>query len=273
MSIEKSDDGRRSVRAEIEIEATPEAVWKAIATGPGVQAWFMGMESEFDERVGGEIRTKMGEEMVKMGELTAWDPPKHFASACEDAYGPGTPKAGFEWTVEAKGGGKCVLRLVHSLFLDDDSWDTQLGDAEFGWGAFFHILKNYVERHLDEPSGVVQAMVPATGTKEEAFDQLVADLELGEVAVGSSVACSVDGVPAFSGVVEDVVRGRSVRAMIRLETPFVGTGWIGVGPISGNMTALFSMYYYGEGAPEAGARDGERVNAWFMARGLESPAQ
>jgi uncharacterized protein YndB with AHSA1/START domain len=27
---------------EIEVDASPEEVWEAIATGPGVDAWFMG---------------------------------------------------------------------------------------------------------------------------------------------------------------------------------------------------------------------------------------
>ena len=36
MNIENDGEGRRSVRAEVEINASPEAVWEAIATGPGI---------------------------------------------------------------------------------------------------------------------------------------------------------------------------------------------------------------------------------------------
>jgi hypothetical protein len=77
----------------------------------------------------------------------------------------------------------------------------------------------------------------------------------------------VDGVPAFSGEIEDVVRGRSNRIMIRLEQPFAGTGWIGVGPIGGNMTAIVTLYYYGEGAAEASARDNAQLTGWLQAHG------
>ena len=47
----------------------------------------------------------MGEEMVPIAKLTAWDPPVHFATEGDNAFGPGSPKIGYEWTVEAKDGG------------------------------------------------------------------------------------------------------------------------------------------------------------------------
>ena len=90
---------------------------------------------------------------------------------------------------------------------------------------------------------------------------------MGEIAKGASVDCDVDGAPAFSGEIEDVVRGRSDRIMIRLEQPFPGTGWIGVGPIGGNMTAIVTLYYYGDGAAEASARDNAQLTGWLQAYG------
>jgi len=267
MSIEKDDKGHHRVETEVTIQASPEAIWKAIATGPGIKAWFMGMESEFDERVGGDVRTKMGDQFVEMAKLTAWDPPNHFATEGKEAFGPGSPTIGYEWTVESKGGGKCVLRQVQTLFTTDDSWDTQVGDTSAGWPAFFHVLRNYVERHADEPSGVVQAMGPVPGSKDEAFERLTNALGVNELAQGASVDCNVDGVPAFSGVIEDIVRGRSNRVMIGLEKPFKGTGWIGVGPIGGNMSAIVTLYYYGEGAAEASARDNEQLTKWLQEYG------
>ena len=267
MSINQDDKGRRSVETEVEIQASPETVWKAIATGAGVKSWFMAMETEFEGKVGGEVRTKMGDEMVPIAKLTAWDPPHHFATEGDNAFGPGSPKIAYEWTVEAKEGGKCVLRLVQTLFAEDDSWDTQIGDTEAGWPAFFHVLRNYVERHAEQPSGVVQAMGPVPGSKDEAFERLTGALGVTELTKGAQVDSKADGAPAFSGEIEDIVRGRSHRVMIRLERPFPGTGWIGVGPIAGNMTAIVTLYYYGEGAAEASARDNEALAGWLQAHG------
>ena len=44
MSIKKEANGRRSVQVEVEVPGTPEQVWQAIATGPGVSAWFVPTE-------------------------------------------------------------------------------------------------------------------------------------------------------------------------------------------------------------------------------------
>ena len=272
MSTNEDEKDLRRVETEVEIQATPEEIWRAIATGPGVKAWFMGMETEYDEKVGGEVRANMGDAMVPIAKLTAWDPPRRFATEGEEAFGPGSPKIAYEWSIEAQGGGKCVLRLVQTLFTEDDAWDTQVGDTAAGWPSFFHVLRNYVERHMDAPSGVVQAMGPVSGSKEEALERLVQALGIEEVAEGARVACDVEGAPPFSGVIEDVVHGRSDRIMIRLEKPHAGTGWIGVGPIGGNMTAIVTMYYYGDGAAEASARDNGVLGGWLQGHGKTASA-
>ena len=40
MSVKKEASGRHSVQVEVEVPGTPEEVWQAIATGPGISAWF-----------------------------------------------------------------------------------------------------------------------------------------------------------------------------------------------------------------------------------------
>ena len=58
---------------EIEVDASPEEVWDAIATGPGVDAWFMGV-NEIEPREGGTTRMQFrgsSEETT----ITAWQPP------------------------------------------------------------------------------------------------------------------------------------------------------------------------------------------------------
>ena len=267
MSIDRDDKGHPRIEAEVEIQATPEAVWKAIATGPGIKSWFMGMENEFDERPGGEVRTKMGDKMIPIAEVTAWDPPKHFATVGNHAFGPGSPNIAYEWTVESKGGGKCVMRMVQTLFAEDEAWDTQVGDTQAGWPAFFHILRNYVERHADQPSGVVQAMGPISGTKAEAFERLTTALGVTDLTKGATVRCTTDGAPSFTGEIEDILHGRTDRVMLRLTDPFPGTAWISAGPINGSLTAIATMYYYGEGAPEAAARDHAQLTDWLKTYG------
>src|SRR5262249_32168804 len=42
-----------------------------------------------------------------------------------------------------RGGGICVVRVVHSLFASTDDWDNQLEGTESGWPGFFRILRIY----------------------------------------------------------------------------------------------------------------------------------
>ena len=44
MSVKKEASGRRSVQVEVEVPGTPEEVWQAIATGPGISSWLMPAE-------------------------------------------------------------------------------------------------------------------------------------------------------------------------------------------------------------------------------------
>jgi len=50
MSVKKEANGRRSVQIEIEVPGTPEEVWQAIATGPGISSWLV--PAEFEVRDG-----------------------------------------------------------------------------------------------------------------------------------------------------------------------------------------------------------------------------
>ena len=53
MSVKKEASGRRSIQVEVEVPGTPEEVWQAIATGPGISSWFVPTRSE--ERAGGQV--------------------------------------------------------------------------------------------------------------------------------------------------------------------------------------------------------------------------
>src|SRR5262249_38801141 len=57
MSVKKEPSGRRSVQVEVEVPGTPEEVWQAIATGPGISCWFC--PAEFEEVDGKPVAAKL----------------------------------------------------------------------------------------------------------------------------------------------------------------------------------------------------------------------
>ena len=50
MSVKKEASGRRSIQVEVEVPGTPEEVWQAIATAPGISCWFV--PAQFEEEGG-----------------------------------------------------------------------------------------------------------------------------------------------------------------------------------------------------------------------------
>jgi uncharacterized protein YndB with AHSA1/START domain len=66
----------RKINVEIEVPGSPEQVWDAIATGPGISSWFMPVHVE--EREGGEIVHGPGQELSSTGTVVAWEPPHRF---------------------------------------------------------------------------------------------------------------------------------------------------------------------------------------------------
>jgi uncharacterized protein YndB with AHSA1/START domain len=98
-----------------------------------------------DEREGGQIVCEFAPGVADIAHVTAWDPPRRFAADGGPLMGTG-PVVATEWIVEAKSGGPCIVRVVHSVFADTDEWDAQLEQFEAGWPQFFERLKTYLQR-------------------------------------------------------------------------------------------------------------------------------
>jgi uncharacterized protein YndB with AHSA1/START domain len=152
-SLKKDPSGRRSVQVDVEVPGTPEEVWQAIATGAGVSSWFV--PTEIEEREGGAVVSHFGPGMGSIATATAWDPPRRLAAESRD-LGPDAPPIATEWIVEARSGGVCVVRVVHSLFASTDDWDDQLESIESGWPAFFRILRLYLTHFRGQRSSQIQ---------------------------------------------------------------------------------------------------------------------
>jgi uncharacterized protein YndB with AHSA1/START domain len=110
------------VRGEIELPASPEQVWAAIATGPGVGSWFIG-RMEIEPRVGGQASLAVMPGVTQQFTVTGWEPGRRFA--CQGDQG--TDDA-FEYLIEGRGHSATVLRFVHSGFMSGD-WDSEYYDA------------------------------------------------------------------------------------------------------------------------------------------------
>lgn len=143
---------------EIELAATPEQVWEAIATGPGVDSWFMG-RSEFGTGPGGPANlTMLGQ--TEQATITAYEPGARLATRSEEAE-DGRFMA-FDYLIEGRGGGTTVLRLVQSGMLGDD-WESEFEAMKAGWPIYLATLKQYLTHFTGRTPSVTTVLRPEAG--------------------------------------------------------------------------------------------------------------
>jgi uncharacterized protein YndB with AHSA1/START domain len=263
MPLKKETSGRRWYQVEVEVPGTPEEVWQAIATGPGISSWFV--PSRFEERDGKPVAVKMefGPGMELQAEVTAWEPLRKWAAQSE-GFTPGAPPIASEWSIEARAGGNCVVRIVQSLFADTDDWDNQLEGAEYGWPGFLRALRLYLTHFRGQRSAPMKWMAPAAGTEADAWEALTAAVGLKGVGEGQRWTAP-SGVPAFSGVVEYLAQS-PYDALLRLDKPGPGIAALGAMNFGGQSMIALGFYLYGDAAAATVARETPLWDAWIQKR-------
>ena len=186
------------VEKEIELDGTPEEVWEAITTGPGVDAWFMGT-NQIEPREGGAVRTDLGGFAME-SKVTTWDPPHRFVT--DTGEGEGGRLMVFEYVIEGRDGGTSVLRFVHSGFLPDDDWEQEFEALKIGDPAYMQKLQQYIKYFKGRRAVPVSAFGPQV-ERERAWSVFKRELGLGgDVKEGEPVHATPEGLPAIDGVVD-----------------------------------------------------------------------
>ncbi len=267
MSVKVEESGRRSVQSEAEVPGTPEQVWQAIATGPGVSSWFVPCTME--EREGGKITASFGPGMESTNTITAWNPPQSF-SAEGGEMAPGAPAMATEWTVEARSGGTCVVRVVHSWFAETDEWDGQFEGTEVGWPAFFRDLALYLVNFIGQPSQTFQLMGFSTESQEATWEKLLKAFGLAGTAVGGEVN-SPSGVPMLAGEVKYLGSHEHPENLLLLNQPAPGIGHFFAMSMGGMVCLSIRVFLFGDQAADTAAREEAVWSAW-LAENFPMPA-
>ena len=263
MSVKNEASGRRSVQVEVEVPGAPEEVWQAIASGPGISSWFVPTRSE--ERAGGQVVSNFGPGMDSPATITVWDAPKRFVAE-GDLGMPGSPKAATEWTVEARGGSMCVVRVVHSLFATTDEWDNQLDGLEQGWPTYFRILRMYLTHFKGMPCSAMHFVGFSSEPESTTWEKAGGELKLLNLTLGQKWSAP-PGLPSMSGVVDSLGQGmHSNTLLLRLDAPAPGTAYIGAFSCAGMVMVCMSVYLYGAQAKAAVDRDQPTWQKWMDER-------
>jgi uncharacterized protein YndB with AHSA1/START domain len=255
----------RSVELEVEVAGTPEEVWEAIATGPGISAWLH--PTEVEERQGGRFRFDMGFG-TREGTVTAWEPPHRFAQEVDWQPGGDLPavRLATEWLVEARGEGTCLVRMVMSGFGTEAGWDEELEGMAAGMRAAVDTLARHRAHFPGQRAAWVQALGTHPGPPPAAWAELAGALGLAGATPGQRVAGGGDpAAPDLAGVVErvgDDAYGRGL--LLRADRP--GPGLVEVVVLGQGGLLGLNAWWYGEDRAELAARVQPAWAAWMAAR-------
>lgn len=256
-----SPDRPLHASAEIEVAATPEQVWRAIATGPGISAWFM--PAEVEEREGGEIRMRHEPGADDRATVSVWQPPRRFAYEEDVALAPDQPpsRLAHEFLVESRAGGTCVVRVVSSGFGDGADWAELCDVMEQGWRRVLGILAVVLREHPDDPSASILAGGRTRGPRPAAWLRLVDALGLSAARPGDRVTISPPGGPALTGVVDS----RSEHDLVvRVDGPCPGVALAYVfGDGEAGVNTGLRVFLFGPEAAGVAAREEPRWQRWF----------
>ena len=288
MPVRKDEHGNRSVEAEVEVPGSPEEVWRAIATGRGISSWFV--PSKVEEREGGTVVTSFGPGMDAVAKITKWDPPRGFIAESGEGQGEaeeGPGKVATEWTVEARSGGKCVVRVVHRWFADTDDWDGEFEGHAYGWAtSFFRMLRLYLASYPGERCSAFQLSAFSRTTGPETWRTIRSALKIDD---GDQRFTSTPGSPELAGEVERMeitdpellrvresspqvvaalegMAGEEPELLLRLDRPAPGFAHLFIMPMGDQTMVSTRFHFFGDSGAAAAAVAEREWSGWLSER-------
>lgn len=175
------EDSTRSIELEVEIDAPPESVWKAISEGEEVRRWFS-PEARMTPGVGGSIWLSWGPGVEGEGVIDVWKPGRRlrwvesWGSAYDvDSAGDESSsidvRTAVDFRIETRAG-RTIARLAHSGFSPSPDWDEYYDATVAGWTYFLRNLAFYVERHF----GTARTMVCERRGTTRSFAEIWSEL-------------------------------------------------------------------------------------------------
>jgi uncharacterized protein YndB with AHSA1/START domain len=166
---DQADRVQHRMERTLEVAATPEQVWDAIATADGISSWMV--PTRLDPQIGGEVSFDLGD-FRSTGVVTDYTPNHRFAFeepwpiaeqvedlpatmaewfktigvSLSEVYHdlPSVSPIATEFLIESVSGGSCVIRIVTSAYGGGADWENEFfAEMANGWSE---ILDNLVKQ-------------------------------------------------------------------------------------------------------------------------------
>jgi uncharacterized protein YndB with AHSA1/START domain len=187
---------------EIDVESTPDEVWRAITVGPCIDSWFMG-RNELEPYVGGTMRTDFGG-FVMNSTVTLWEPPKRFAYRASDGQDGAFME--LDWRIDARVGGGSTVHFTHRGSLAGEDANAEYDALKHGDPMYVRKLARYLEFFSGQTATRnIAAQGPRVPDHKRFWATLKRALGLGDtVREWDPVHAALDGLGIIDGVVDYV---------------------------------------------------------------------
>jgi uncharacterized protein YndB with AHSA1/START domain len=215
----------RVIDLSVDVPATAQEAWDAIATGQGISSWFVPCEVE--EREGGSVTMDFGELGTDTARVSHWEPPHRFAYRTKSSSEG--RELTYEWRIEPIETELTTIRLLNSGFAPAGEADADHEGLSGGWPIFLENLRLHLTHFSGTPARAITPTVTLRGGHERAWAELCGALDVPvDLSRAAHFATSGEGVPMLSGTVEETVSvPRKVSAYVLLiDAPGSGTAFV-----------------------------------------------
>ena len=171
----------RSFEITIEIEATPDEVWRALTDAEELVRWFA-LDARVKPGIGGSVWVSWGPEWEGDSRIEIWEPGARLKTVQEQAgpFGldsgmlqPGQPvMLALDYQLEGRSG-RTWLRLVHSGFGMGAGWDDEFDGISRGWPFEMRSLRHYLTHHRGQERRVAWAQTSVAAKGDDVWARLV----------------------------------------------------------------------------------------------------
>jgi uncharacterized protein YndB with AHSA1/START domain len=218
----------RAFRMSLDIDASPDDVWRALTEANELVRWFS-TEARVTPGKGGSMLWSWGQGEDWETRIDAWEPGRLLRLVQEDArpydtqgrqLPPGeveSARIAMEFTLESHQG-KTRLRLVHSGFGRGTAWDSEIEGISEGWQAELRSLRHYLRRHRGRDRKAGRAMVSTALPRDAAWARLVGPggftLTPAQPNEGENYQVVTPGGRRYSGTVQLNLPGQTIAGTV-----------------------------------------------------------
>lgn len=212
-----SKKNTRDIELSVELDASPEDVFRAVTEGPEIAKWLAPEARVTPPEAGkkGRVWISWGEGMDAEHEIEVYEAPKRIR---HPSGKNGETKAPLyaDWSIEAREGGKATLRLVHSGFSTGADWDDEYESHKRGWMLMLQNLRHYFARHPHQPTAHLPFVSMVESPRASIWKTLLD--KLGFTATpkaGDSFRFTAPNGDVLTGVVDLVTDARDLAVVVR----------------------------------------------------------